>query len=83
LKVNIRLFASYKDIAGKSNFDIDLPDGSTVDFLVKRVLQHYPEFIKKPENLVVAVNEEYSEHRFILSDGDNVAFIPPVSGGIQ
>ena len=83
MKVNVRLFASYKDIAGKSNFDIDLPDGSTVGFLVKRVLQYYPEFIKKPENLVVAVNEEYSEHRFILSDGDNVAFIPPVSGGIQ
>ena len=82
MKVNIKLFARYKDIAGKSNFDIDLPEDATVDLLVKKVLQYYPGFIKKPENLVVAVNEEYSDHQFILSDGDNVAFIPPVSGGI-
>ena len=83
LKVNVKLFARYKEIAGKSNFDIDLPNGSTVGFLVKKVLQHYPEFIKKPENLVVAVNEEYSEHQFTLSDGDDVALIPPVSGGFS
>ena len=41
-----------------------------------------PGFSKKPESLVAAVNQEYQDLNFVLRDNDEVAFIPPVSGGM-
>ena len=43
----------------------------------------YPGLVSDPSGIVVAVNREYREHGHVLSDGDEVAFIPPVSGGVH
>ena len=81
LKVTIRLFASYREKVGKAQVSMDLPDNATVGSLAEEVLRVYPRLAPDPRSLVVAVNQEYREHLYALNDGDEVALIPPVSGG--
>jgi molybdopterin converting factor subunit 1 len=81
LRVDIRLFAGYRERVGKRALAMDLPDGATVGRLADEMVQRYPGLIVEPRRLVVAVNEEYRDHQHALSDGDEVALIPPVSGG--
>ncbi len=61
--------------------ELELPEGSTVGGLVGRMVERYPDLSQRPDTLVVAVNQEYRDHLFGLDDGDEVALIPPVSGG--
>ena len=81
LKINLKLFASYRDRVGKTEVALDLPDGATVGYMAKQVVRTYPTIIGDPTRLVVAVNQEYQSHLSELNDGDEVALIPPVSGG--
>jgi len=73
-------FASYRDLAGAEEIAFDLPEGSTVAELVERV-RSLPGADAIPEAPAVAVNREYASIDTVLSDGDEVAFIPPVAGG--
>lgn len=59
---------------------MELPDGATVARLADEFLQQYP-LTRDANALVVAVNEEYADHDQVLNNGDEVALIPPVSGG--
>lgn len=77
----MRLFAGYRDRVGKAEICIELPDGSTVGFLAKELLRRYPGLTLDSDKLVVAVNQEYRDHLYALSDTDEIALIPPVSGG--
>lgn len=61
--------------------ELELADGATVGTLAKEVRRLFPAVTQNPSILVVAVNEEYRDHGHILNDGDEVALIPPVSGG--
>ena len=49
--------------------------------LVGEIARRHPALTDEPDGLVVAVNDEYQDQLFVLSDGDEVALIPPVSGG--
>ena len=60
-----------------------MPEGSTVGHLAREVLHRYPAITGDPSALVVAVNQEYQDHSHVLSGGDEVALIPPVSGGAE
>ena len=77
----MKLFASYKEKAGTSDVQIELPIGATVREATQEVLRLYPSVTQDTSRLMVAVNEEFQQHDFVLSDDDEVALIPPVSGG--
>ena len=77
----MKLFASYKEKAGTSDVQIELPTGATVREATQEVLRLYPSVTQDTSRLMVAVNEEFQQHDFVLSDDDEVALIPPVSGG--
>ena len=81
LKVTVRLFASYRERVGKAELSLDLPDGATAASVAIEMARLYPDLAREPGKLVMAVNMEYRDHGFPLSDGDEVALIPPVSGG--
>ena len=81
LKVRVKLFASYKEKAGTSDIEISLSDEATVSDAASELLRLYPSISGDTSRLMIAVNEEYQEHDYPLSDNDEVAFIPPVSGG--
>ena len=81
LNVTVRLFASYREKIGTGSLPLDLPAEATIGALVDEIARRHPGLTDEPDGLVVAVNDEYRDHLFVLSDGDEVALIPPVSGG--
>ena len=81
MRISVRLFASYRERAGTSEVELEVPEGATVGRLAADVVRRFPGMTESPVSLVVAVNREYREHQYELNDGDEVALIPPVSGG--
>jgi molybdopterin converting factor subunit 1 len=81
IPVNVKPFASYREIIGKKSILIKLPAGSLVSDLIIDLVTQYPGLKSIQNNLVVAVNYEYQDHNHVLQSDDEVALIPPVSGG--
>ena len=83
MKLQIKFFAIYRDKAGISSTELDFPEGSNVEIVTKEILRLYPKISIKPDDLVVAVNQEYVKHDHLLKEADELALIPPVSGGAK
>ena len=81
MNVTLLFFASYTDIAGVSDLSADLADGSTVDDLSEWLSGRFPAFAASLPKGRIAVNQEFAESTLVLADGDEVAFMPPMSGG--
>ena len=81
MKVKLKLFSVAKDLAGFDEQEIEIPQGSVVEYVLQRLLQSNPRFIDWKQSLRYAVNLEYVSNTFPLHEGDEVAVIPPVSGG--
>jgi molybdopterin converting factor subunit 1 len=77
--VHVRLFASYREAAGTSRRDTPLPVGATVRDLIEVLAVTLPAL--HTTRGLVAVNHTYVTPDAALHDGDEVALIPPVSGG--
>jgi molybdopterin converting factor subunit 1 len=79
--MNVLFFGITKDIVGSSeiSFSNDLKLAN-VAALKKQLVDTYPEF-SKLKSLAVAVNSEYAEDDVVLNGNDEIAIIPPVSGG--
>lgn len=78
--LNILAFGIARDIVGKSTFDFNVTEGSTVEDLKKAILEAYPRF-GNLASLMIAVNAEYGQDSTILNEKDEIALIPPVAGG--
>jgi molybdopterin synthase catalytic subunit len=78
--VLVRLFASYREAAGVGHLQLDLPDGARVHDAIREVLREHP-LVAEGRHLVIARNREYVDADASLADGDELALIPPVSGG--
>ena len=61
--------------------EICLPEGAVVSDAAQELLRLHPALVGDSSRLMIAVNEEYQEHDYPLNENDEVAFIPPVSGG--
>lgn len=81
MQVQVRLFASYRDRAGTGLLEVSLPEGATVEDLLAQLCQQVPALGGAFAPHLVAVNSEYAPGDQSLSPGDEVALIPPVSGG--
>jgi molybdopterin synthase catalytic subunit len=77
--VRVRLFASYREAAGSRELETPLPAGARVHDLVDLLATRLPSLRAAPG--LIAVNHSYVGPDFVLHDRDEVAFIPPVSGG--
>ena len=76
MRVAIRLFAGLRELAGKRAVEIDLPDGSMAADIWPAL-----DLGTEPPGLLLAVNKQYVPRETVLVEGDEVALIPPVSGG--
>ena len=81
MKIKALFFASCRDIVGTRQMEIDIEDGARVRELRTELLAHYPRLAALDNVLSIAVNSEYVDDSTLLKPGDQVAFIPPVSGG--
>ena len=81
MKIKVNFFALYRERAGRKQTTLDLSPGANVSQLVDEVRRLFPDLAPPAVNIVVAVNTEYAEPDMVLHDGDDIALIPPVSGG--
>ena len=78
--LKIMAFGITKDIVGKTLINFEMPDGSSVKELKAQLAAQYPK-MQELKSLLIAVNEEYGDEAHILNERDEIALIPPVSGG--
>ena len=78
MKVRIRLFAGLRERAGAGEVELDLPEQARVRDALDRLRA-----ITSDVPVVMAINQEYADEEAILRAGDELALIPPVSGGAQ
>lgn len=81
MQIRALFFATYRDIAGTDEMSVELPGGSSVEDLVAHLRGRGAAWRALPTAPAVAVNLTYAPLQTSLSHGDEVAFIPPVSGG--
>ncbi len=78
MDITVRLFASFAEVLGASHATISVPEPATVAGLRTALSALSPRLALRP---LVAVNEEYARDDQLISASDEVAVIPPVSGG--
>ena len=83
ITVQMRYFAFVREQLGKSKETIELANGSTVGQALDLVLAASPRLLNAQSAMMVMVNQAYKPRDHVLADGDEVAIIPPVSGGSE
>lgn len=81
MTINVRFFAIARQTVGEREVEVELKEGSTVQSLWEALLKRFPRLNPMSGSLKLAVNWDYVQSEAVLRDGDEVAVIPPVSGG--
>ena len=81
MRVNVRLFARLRDLAGAGELVRDVPGPATVQTVWNALVAEMPALVEYEQTMSVAVNAEYARMAADVHEGDEVAFLPPVSGG--
>src|SRR3970040_511424 len=83
MKAKVRLFARLADLAGTRETEVELGEGLSVAEAFRVLCQRFPEMADHAGSLMYAVNAEYVSPDHPLRAGDELALIPPVSGGAE
>jgi molybdopterin converting factor subunit 1 len=81
MHVTVRLFARLRELAGAAELGQELPDGASAKTAWESLVRACPALAEYEPAISCAVNEEYARLTTPLKNGDEVAFLPPVSGG--
>lgn len=81
MTIRLLLFALYRDLVGAESVELSLEPGATAGAAVSAARSWGGAWATLPEDPVVAVNLEYVDASHALTDGDEVALLPPVAGG--
>jgi molybdopterin synthase catalytic subunit/molybdopterin converting factor small subunit len=79
----IRLYASYREQAGRDRISVKVSKGATVANAIEGLLADVPSLPRDFKPHLIAVNDEFANPQYPLSDGDEIALYPPVSGGVD
>jgi MoaE-MoaD fusion protein len=83
MRVRVLFFGQLKDIVGVAQDDAELSEGSRVEDLFAQYGSRFPKLAEFRPSIAASVNQEYAGWRAALAPDDEVAFLPPVSGGQQ
>jgi molybdopterin converting factor subunit 1 len=81
MRVTVQLFARLRELAGTDTVDVDVPDGASVAEVWKAVVDQHKALSPFGSSVSCAVNADFARRSSRVSPGDEVAFLPPVSGG--
>jgi molybdopterin converting factor subunit 1 len=81
MRVTVRLFARLRDLAGTSELAAEVGPGATIADVWARVVGEHPALAPYERSLSAARNLEYARLSAPVADADEIAFMPPVSGG--
>ena len=80
MRISVILFGIARDIVGDKTLTLEVPEKGDVAELKRLIVQKFPAF-NSLNHLAIAVNNEYASNSQILEISDEIALIPPVSGG--
>jgi len=83
MKIRVKLFASVREIVGDKELILEVPDDLKASAIPHLLASQYPRLRALVSFLKIAVNHEYADGERILVEGDEVALLPPVSGGLD
>jgi len=81
MKIKVRLFARYRELVGNTETNLQIQPGTTVGTLKSQIERQFPQLKSYANNLLVALNGEFADSDSVLKKGDEVALLPPFSGG--
>lgn len=81
MRVTVKLFARLRDIAGATELGRDVEAGATIGTVWRDLVRDFPELAAYEKSISTAVNADYARMTSAVNDGDEIAFLPPVSGG--
>ncbi len=81
MQARVKFFAALREMVGARELSLEVADGQTVGGLYHELCARFPRLADYESIFLYSVNAEYVPADHILRDGDEVAFIPPVSGG--
>lgn len=81
MRITVKLFAILRDRAGISELELELPAGVNVTIASESLIAKLPVLQEHIRRVAYAVNRSYVPATTSLNDGDELAIIPPVSGG--
>lgn len=81
MRVTVRLFARLRDVAGSSELVREVPPDATVAQVWSAIIEEFPALAAYGASISSAVNADYAKMDAAVHDGDEIAFLPPVSGG--
>ena len=81
MRVTVRLFARLRDIAGAAELAREIAPSATIGSVWHELVDDFPELAPYERSISTAVNADYARMDHAVGEGDEVAFLPPVSGG--
>jgi molybdopterin converting factor subunit 1 len=81
MRVTVRLFARLRDLAGAGELVREVPGPATIEQVWRSLVKDMPALGDYERTMSVALNTDYSRMNAVVHEGDEVAFLPPVSGG--
>ena len=81
MRVTVRLFARLRDITGSPELALDVAPGATIGSVWRDLTRDFPGLAPYERTISSAVNADYARMDHAVRDGDEIAFLPPVSGG--
>lgn len=81
MRVTVRLFARLRDITGAAELTREVEPGATIGTVWQQLVRERPELAEYERSMSSALNADYARMNQTVQDGDEIAFLPPVSGG--
>ena len=81
MRLKVLFFGQLKDVVGRAEEDVELPDGTRLDSVFEHYASRFPRMRDLGPSIVIARNQQFAPPATPVSDGDEIAFLPPVSGG--
>jgi molybdopterin converting factor subunit 1 len=81
MRVKVQLFARLRELAGRGEATIDVPAGARVDDVWRALTTAHPDLAPFGRTVSCAINADFAARAAPVHDGDEIAFLPPVSGG--
>jgi molybdopterin converting factor small subunit len=81
MKLHVRLYSQLRDLAERSEFDVDLAEGTVVSDLLEQIYLKAPALRSHDKSILVGAGVEFVDRKYKLQPSDEISIMPPVQGG--